>query len=130
AELAKYAPILVKEDKREEDYELAQKAFYAERQYRQVIELSETYPELHARRDEFASVKGWTLFHLGRVLEARTIARELVGRRHEANDRELDINTAMETGDWGHIQSIVAREVSRIKELDVASLMRLARLAF
>ena len=130
AELTKYAPILVKEDKREEDYELAQKAFYAERQYKKVIELSETYSELHARREEFASVKGWALFHLGQVLEARTIARELFGRRHETNDRELDINTSMETGDWGHIQSIVAREVSRIKELDAASLMRLARLAF
>ncbi|SFJ32621.1 HTH domain-containing protein [Bradyrhizobium sp. cf659] len=130
AELTKYAPILVKEDKREEDYDLAQKAFYAERQYKEIIELSDQYPELHARKDEFASVKGWALFHLGRVLEARTIARELVGKRHESNDRELDINTAMETGDWGHIQSIVAREVSRISQLDPVSLIRLARLAF
>jgi hypothetical protein len=130
AELTKYAPILVKEDKREEDYELAQKAFFLERKYKEVIELAETYPELHARKDEFASVLGWTLFHLGHVLEARTIARELVGRRHEANDRELDVNTAMETGDWGHLQLIVAREVSRIPQLDAASLVRLARLAF
>jgi hypothetical protein len=130
AELTKYAPILVKEDKREEDYELAQKAFYAERQYQQVIELADSYPELHARKDEFSSVKGWALFHLGRVLEARAIARELVGKRHETNDRELDINTAMETGDWGHIQSIVAREVQRIAQLDPSSLVRLARLAF
>ncbi|SFV16905.1 hypothetical protein SAMN05192541_126138 [Bradyrhizobium arachidis] len=130
AELTKYAPLLVKEDKREEDYELAQKAFYAERQYKEIIELSDQYPELHAIKDEFSSVKGWALFYLGRVLEARTIARELVGKRHESNDRELDVNTAMETGDWGHIQSIVAREVSRIEQLDPASLVRLARLAF
>lgn len=130
ADLTRYAPILVKEDKREEDYELAQKAFYAERQYKEIIELSAQYPELHARKNEFASVKGWALFHLGRVMEARTIARELVGKRHEPNDRELDVNTAMETGDWGHIQSIVAREVTRIAQLDPVSLIRLARLAF
>ena len=130
AELTKYAPILIKEDKREEDYELAQKAFFFERKYKEVIELAETYPELHARRDEFASVLGWTLFHLGRVLQARAIARELVNKRHESSDRELDVNTSMETGDWGHIQSIVAREVPRIPQLDATSLMRLARLAF
>jgi hypothetical protein len=130
AELTKYAPILVMEDKREEDYELAQKAFYLERKYKDVIELAEAYPELHNRKDEFSSVLGWTFFHLGRVLEARKIARELVGRRHEANDRELDVNTAMETGDWGYIQSIVAREVPRISQLDATSLMRIARLAF
>lgn len=130
AELTKYAPLLVKEDQREEYYELAQKAFYAEQQYQQVADLAESYPELHARNYEFASIKGWALFRLGRVVEARRIARELVGKRHETNDRELDINTSMETGDWGHLQAIAAREAQRISELDPASLVRLARLAF
>ncbi|RXH41669.1 hypothetical protein XH94_06710 [Bradyrhizobium zhanjiangense] len=75
-------------------------------------------------------MEGWAHFHLGKVMQARTIARTLVARRDESSDRELDINTAIESGDWSHLQAIVAREVSRLDKLDAKVLMRLARIAF
>lgn len=45
------------------------------------------------------------------------------------NDRELAINTAMESGDWGYIQSILASELVKISTLDAPTLIRLSKLA-
>ncbi|WKA27961.1 HTH domain-containing protein [Bradyrhizobium roseum] len=129
-QLASYAPQLLKESQRVEDYDISQKALFADGQYKQVLELAQGYPELHKLRDDFMAVEGWSYFYLGRTLEARTIARALVSRREDSGDRELDINTAIESGDWSYLQAIVAREASRIDMLDAKLLIRLARIAF
>jgi hypothetical protein len=129
-QLAVYAPVLLRESKRVEDYEVAQQALYLSRQYLQVVALAAEFPDLHKLNDEFLALEGWSLFHLGRVTDARGIARALVARRTDSNDRELDINTAIESGDWGYLQAVVTREASRTAALDVKALLRLARMAF
>jgi hypothetical protein len=63
-------------------------------------------------------------------MQARTIARTLVSRRDESSDRELDINTTIESGDWSYLQAIVAREANSVETLDAKVLVRLARIAF
>jgi hypothetical protein len=87
-------------------------------------------PELFTLDDEYAALKGWSLYRLGRIMEARTIARALLLRREVSGDRELAINTAIETGDWGNLQAILAREAARADSLSPSELIRLARLAF
>jgi len=94
-QLAIYAPILLRESKRIEDYGVAQQALYFGRQYLQVVALAVEFPDLHKLNDDFLAFEGWSLFHLGRVMEARWIARALVARRADSNDRELDVNTAI-----------------------------------
>ena len=74
-------------------------------------------------------MEGWAYFYLGNIMAARAIARALVGRRESSSDRELDISTAIESGDWSHLQAIVAREAGRVEKLDAKLLMRLARIA-
>jgi hypothetical protein len=74
-QLATYAPILLKESQRVEDYDLSQRALFADGQYNQVLALATDYPELHNLRDEFMAVEGWSCFYLGKVMEARIIAR-------------------------------------------------------
>jgi hypothetical protein len=59
-------------------------------------------------------MEGWAYFYLGNIMAARPIARALVGRRESSSDRELDISTAVESGDWSQLQAIVAREVGRV----------------
>lgn len=129
-QLAIYAPILLQETNRIEDYDASIKALYVEKQYPRVIELSKSYPDLHKLNDGFLAFEGWAQFSLGNVLEAQKIARELVDRRNDPNDRELDINTAIESGDWGRLQAIVQREAERASSLEPRILVRLARLAF
>jgi hypothetical protein len=129
-QLAIYAPKLLKEGQHIDNYDLAQKALFADGQYQQVVALAQDYPELHKLSDDFLATEGWANFYLGRVIPARIIARTLVSRRESSSDRELDINTAVESGDWSHLQAIVAREISRAEKLDAKLLMRLARIAF
>jgi hypothetical protein len=66
---------------------------------------------------------------LGRVKQARETARYLLTRRDVAGDRELAVATAIEIGDWGDLQAILAREVLRADTLTPGDLIRLARLA-
>jgi hypothetical protein len=129
-QLAIYAPVLLRESKRVEDYDVAQRALYISHQYLQVVALAAEFPDLHKLNDDFLALEGWSSFHLGRVTDARVIARALVARRADANDRELDINTAIESGDWGYLQAVITREASRTAALDVKALLRLARMAF
>jgi hypothetical protein len=75
-------------------------------------------------------MEGWACFYLGEIMAARRIARLLVSRRDGSNDRELDITTAVESGDWSYLQAIAAREVGRVEKLDAKLLVRLARIAF
>jgi hypothetical protein len=129
-QLAIYAPTLLAENKRVEDYEISLKASFADGQYAGVVTLAKQYPGLHKLKDDFLAFEGWSFFYLGKVLEARGIARRLVNRRNDPNDRELDINTAVESGDWGYLQAIVSREAPRASTLDAKLLVRLSRLAF
>jgi hypothetical protein len=129
-QLAIYAPTLLAENKRVEDYEISLKALFADGQYAGAVALAKQYPGLHKLKDDFLAFEGWSFFYLGKVLEARGIARRLVSRRNDSNDRELDINTAVESGDWGHLQAIVSREAPRASTLDAKLLVRLSRLAF
>jgi len=129
-QLASYAPDLLKENKRVEDYDISLTALFADGQYEKVLALVAKYPDLHRLKDDFLALEGWSFFHLGKVIQAREIARTLVSRRTDSNDRELDINTAVESGDWGYLQAIVTREAARAPTLDAKVLVRLARLAF
>jgi hypothetical protein len=128
-ELANFAPRLARETHRIEDFGLALRALFNERRYAEVLALIDELPELYTLDDDFKSIKGWSLFYCGRVVESRAIARELLTVRNQPNDRELAINTAIETGDWGYLQALLTREVSRIADLDAQVLIRLARVA-
>jgi hypothetical protein len=128
-QLASYAPALARATRTQENFDLALTTLYQSRRYSEVVEIAEEFPNLYALSDEFASLKGWALLQLGRIQDARAIARDLWTRRGSANDRELAINTAVESGDWGYLQGILSREAGRADNLSAAELMRLARLA-
>jgi Flp pilus assembly protein TadD len=104
-QLAEYAPTLARQTRTADDFDVAIKSLFQDDRMAEVIALAADLPELFALDDEYAALKGWALFRLGRVLEARTIARELMQRRGATNDRELAINTAIESGDWGNLGS-------------------------
>lgn len=127
--LARYAPALARATHRREDFDVAIRALYSADQDRDVVDLANELAELTALDPEYESIKGWSLYREGSVTEARTVARKLLRVRNEGSDRELAINTAIETGDWGDLQKIVAQESERIDALSAGDAMRLARLA-
>jgi len=70
----------------------SQKALLADDSIKQVVALAKDYPELHKLNDDFIATEGWLTSYLGKVMQARGIARTLVGRRENSSDRELDIS--------------------------------------
>lgn len=128
-QLAAYAPILAHASPSSDSFATAAKALFHAEAYGDVIALATDLPEICAQDDEFVSMHAWALFNVGRVMEARALGRELWARRGANYDRELAINTAVETGDWGYLQSLLAKEVERTEEIEAHDLMRLARLA-
>lgn len=127
--LALYAPQLAQATLTREDFDAAIKSLYQTRRDVELLALAGDLPDLVALDLEYEAIKGWSLFRMGRTLEARAIAGKLLVARNEASDRELAINTAVETGDWGDLQAIVAREAARMDMLSAKDAMRMARLA-
>lgn len=128
--IAEFAPPLARATKQAGDFRLALTGLYSEREFERVIALCDELPELFVLDNEFASIKAWSLFQVGRLVEARELARAVYGKRGNQNDRELAVNTAIETGDWGYLQSLVSQQLDEINELDAESLIRMARIAF
>lgn len=115
--------------RQESDFRLAVSALYNEGQHDAVIALCDELPDLYVLEDDFKSLKAWSYFFRGQVLEARALARELYDGRGNGNDRELAINTAIESGDWGYLQSVMNRELPKVETLNAQTLIRLSRLA-
>ena len=127
--LAVYAPVLARATRTREDFGVAIRALYQAGRMFELVQLADDLPDLVTLDDEFGSVKGYALYQLGRIMEARTVARELMKRRGAANDRELAVVTAVETGDWAYIQGLLVQEIDRIDALEARDLTRLSRLA-
>ncbi|RWB74595.1 MAG: hypothetical protein EOQ50_14880 [Mesorhizobium sp.] len=126
--LAEYSPRLVRETRTRDDFDVAIKSLYGEKRDVELIELCNELPDQTRLDPEYEAIKAWSLYRIGRVVEARAIARKLFSSRGEASDRELVINTSVETGDWGYLQGLVAREMDRLDNLSPKDCIRMARL--
>jgi hypothetical protein len=127
--LAIFAPTLARATRTREDFGVAIRALYQSGCMNDIVQLTDDLPDLVALDADFGSVRGFALNQLGRIMEARAIARDLVKTRGAANDRELAVVTAVETGDWSYIQGLLVQEIDRIDTLEARDLLRLARLA-
>src|SRR5690606_5273584 len=57
-----------------------------------------------------ASAKAWALFDVGRLEEAKDINDRLLSQRRDQADLALDVNLALQFGDWERLPVIVERE--------------------
>ncbi len=85
--------------------------------------------DLVDRSHFLASAKAWALIHMGHWEEAKAVNDGLLRNRDEPNDLELDINLALQSGDWERFPVIVEREWSRRDRHEAGILIRLASLA-
>ena len=73
--------------------------------------------------------KAWALFHVGEMEEAREVNDRLLAERDEERDLMLDLNIALQTGDWERFPAIVDREWHKRDARGAQMLLRLASLA-
>jgi hypothetical protein len=95
----------------------------------QLLAFLEENQEMVDRSRDLASMKAWTLFHVGRLQEAEALNRSLLGARQHHNDLLLETNLAIQSGDWERFAGIISRVWPTREELEPSVLMRLALLA-
>lgn len=94
-----------------------------------IVEFLEANNDLIDRSKDLAEAKAWALLHLGRWKEAKAINDSLLATRDEPNDLSLDINLAIQTGDWERFPVIIDREWPRREKHGAQTLLRLSSLA-
>lgn len=77
----------------------------------------------------FAADFAWSLFETGRIREARLLVNRLISERRDSNDTQLDINLAIQSGEWERLSAIVDREWTVKDSLDAATALRLGVIA-
>jgi len=79
--------------------------------------------------DDLLSEKAWTLSHAGHMKKAREINAELLKRRDNEEDLLLEINIALQLGDWDRFSVIVSYAMNRKDNLQPDMLIHLASLS-
>lgn len=94
-----------------------------------ILTFLEENHDIVCRSDDLLSEKAWTLSHVGRLKEAEKINSKLLKKRDNENDLELDINIALQLGDWDRFSVVINHAMKNRKELGPHMLIRLAALA-
>ena len=97
--------------------------------YHDLVEFLGTAEDLVAMDDDLASLKAWGLFHIGRLVEAKSINDRLQKTRHSRNDAGLELNLAVAMGTWEDFTRILARGWAERDDRDPRHLLQLAKLA-
>lgn len=94
-----------------------------------VVAFLEANGDLAKRDCDLAADRAWALFHVGRLEQARAINDRLLAGRDEERDLWLDLNIALQSGDWERFPAIVEREWAGRQARGPEMLLRLASLA-
>lgn len=79
--------------------------------------------------DNLLSEKAWALSHIGRLMEAQEINSELLKKRDNEDDLLLEINIALQLGNWERFSTIVSNAIKHKDSLRPDMLIRLASLS-
>jgi hypothetical protein len=79
--------------------------------------------------DDLALINGWSLFHIGRLIDAKLINERLLRTRDDPNDVRLEISLAVAMGAWEEFADILSREWAQRDRKEPRHLIQLARLA-
>lgn len=94
-----------------------------------IADFLEKNSDLTEQNLELQQAKAWAYFNLGRLQEAKMINDRLLHTRNERADLMLDINLAIESGDWERFPVIIDREWPRRNDHEPSTLLHLATLA-
>jgi len=95
----------------------------------EILEVLNVNDDLVAKSDDLKSAKAWALFATGRGSDAKHLNDQLVVKRKNRADLMLDMNLALQMGDWERFTAIIDREWKGRDDLDAEALMQLAALA-
>lgn len=95
----------------------------------EIVNFVDDHPDLVTQSADLMSAKAWALFHLNQHRESKKINDNLLKCRDHANDRILDSELALQTGEWEKFPAIVEREKPHTGEREPNFLLHLASIA-
>lgn len=72
-----------------------------------VVEFLNAQEDFVQRSDTLRGIYAWSLYRLGDVARAREVLEPLLAGRNDENDRALQVNIAITSGDWGSLATFV-----------------------
>jgi hypothetical protein len=87
------------------------------------------HPDLVAQSSFLASLRAWALFRTGDLDAAREALAGLRAVRDDANDRILQVNLAIASGDWTTLGAFVEHEWDHRSDRTAGELLRAGQLA-
>jgi hypothetical protein len=97
--------------------------------HQEIVEFLDSTEDLLQLDDDLAALKAWSLFYVGRVVDARLISDRLREKRDSADDRSLELNIALAAAAWEKFADILDREWAGRDKREPRYLLQLARLA-
>jgi len=94
-----------------------------------ILKFFDEIEDLVDGNDDLLSEKAWVLSQTGRLKEAQKINSGLLKIRDNEDDLYLEINIALQLGDWDRFSTIVADAMKRKDRLKPDMLIRLASLS-
>jgi hypothetical protein len=126
--LGPYAEKLYAKSRDPRDMVIAAKAYLAVEDYANFLRVVESHPITVERSLEVKQRYAWRLLHSGRLKEARDIANSLRADA-ETRDIPLEINLAIETGQWDFLAEPLGVYLANKNQIDALTLIQAAQLA-
>jgi hypothetical protein len=97
--------------------------------HQEVVDFLSGADDLVSIDHDLTFVKAWSLFEIGRLVEAKLINDRLRQTRHDPNDARLELDLAVAMGTWENFSDIVTREWAERNQREPRYLLQLAGLA-
>jgi hypothetical protein len=104
-------------------------ALFETKAYDDLLTTLGQHPDLVAQSSFLASLRAWALFRTGDLDAAREALAQLRAARDDANDRILQVNLAIASGDWTTLGAFVEHEWDHRSDRTAGELLRAGQLA-
>ena len=124
-----YGKLLFERTRSLEDATRFVTALYRQQQYDDILSFLDLHRALLDQSSDLKMTHCWSLYHSGRLLDARSELAAFERGQDTANYRTLQLNLCIALGDWGSIPALVATEHARRGGRNARELLATARLA-
>lgn len=110
-------------------FRIYSQALFETGDFRGAVEVLGRNLELVEQSRDLEFIRAWSLFKLGDVKACRSVLDKLRAKRDDANDRILQIQLSIASGDWTSLGAFVEQEWNRRGDRTALELLRSSQLA-
>ncbi|MDE2734741.1 MAG: HNH endonuclease [Gemmatimonadota bacterium] len=128
-EICKYGKILFDKTHERRDAERLAIALHNTQERERLVEFLESNKTLLPKSNQLRLIHCWSLYHEGKLLEARSELAKLDDDWNNENYRTLQVNLSVSIGDWNSLSAFIAKECNEKGKRNAKELITTARLA-